>query len=38
MYKPNAVLESSWIHIEQIDHEILLNHQITLRIDNIKDV
>lgn len=38
MYKPNAVSESSLIHFEQIYHGILLNHQITLRIDNIKDV
>lgn len=38
MYKPNAVSESSLIHAEQIYHGILLNHQIALRIDNIKDV
>lgn len=38
MYKPNAMSESSLIHAEQIYHGILLNHQIALRIDNIKDV
>lgn len=38
MYKPNAVSESSLIHAEHIYHGILLNHQIALRIDNIKDM